>query len=54
MGKKLGRRLEDSKLVAIEALALQLKIEDEQLKEWRERFAEIRESYRKQLDKAKR
>jgi len=54
MGKKLGKRLEDSKLVAIEALALQLEVEDEQLKEWRERFAEIRDAYRKQLEKAKR
>lgn len=42
MGGKLGRRLDDNKLIPLEALALQLEIEDENLKEWRERFAEIK------------
>jgi hypothetical protein len=42
MGKKLGRRLGDDKLIPIEALAIQLEIEDENLKEWRKRFAEIK------------
>jgi hypothetical protein len=42
MGKKLGRRLDDDKLIPIEALAIQLEIEDENLKEWRKRFAEIK------------
>jgi hypothetical protein len=41
MGGKLGRRLDDHKLIPLEALAIQLEIEDEQLKEWRERLAEI-------------
>ena len=42
MGGKLGRRLEDSKIIPLDALALQLEIEDEKLKEWRERCNEIR------------
>jgi hypothetical protein len=42
MGGKLGRRFEDQKLSPQEALAIQLEIEDENLKEWRERFAEIK------------
>lgn len=50
MGNKLGRRFDDSKIVALEALAIQLEIEDENLKEWRERFAEIRKKYRKQIE----
>ena len=39
---KFSRRLEDKKLSAIEALALQLQFEDEERAEWRERMAEIR------------
>jgi len=42
MGGKLGRRLEDRMLEPLEALAIQLEIEDEALAEWRERFAEIK------------
>ncbi len=42
MGGKLGRRLDDEKVIPIEALAMQLEIEDEKLDEWRERFAEIK------------
>jgi len=53
MGGKLGRRLDDKKVVPIEALAIQLEIEDENLKEWRERFAEIKEKYHKQIKNAK-
>ena len=45
MGGKLGRRLEDKKLIPLEGLAIQLEIEDEQLKEWQERFSECRERY---------
>ncbi len=52
MGGKLGRRLEDNKLVAIEALAIQLEIEDEQLKEWREKFSEMKVKYSKQMEKS--
>lgn len=35
MGGKLDRRLEKNKLSREEALALQLELEDEQLREWR-------------------
>lgn len=42
MRGKLQRRLEDKKLTTIEAMAIQLEFEDLQLKEWRERVAEIR------------
>lgn len=43
MGGKLPKRLQKDKLTTLEALAIQLEIEDEMLKEWRERVAEIRE-----------
>jgi hypothetical protein len=46
MGGKLGRRFEDQKLSAQEALAIQLEIEDENLHEWRERFAEIKAKHK--------
>ena len=42
MGGKLTRRLEDKRLSAMEVLALQLELEDEQLREWRKKVAEIR------------
>jgi urease gamma subunit len=42
MRSKLARRLEDTKLSTLEAVAIQLEIEDEELKEWRARTAEIR------------
>jgi uncharacterized protein YecE (DUF72 family) len=42
MRGRFARRLEDNKFTATEALALQLEYEDEQLKEWRKRVAEIR------------
>ena len=42
MTGKLPRRLEKDKLTQLEALAIQLELEDEMLKEWRERVAEIR------------
>ena len=42
MRGKLGRRLDDNKMIPLEALAIQLEIEDEKLNEWRERFAEIK------------
>ena len=42
MGGKLGRRMDDHKLIPLEALAIQLEIEDESRKEWREKFAEIK------------
>jgi len=41
MRGRFARRLEDKKLSAIEALALQLEYEDEALMQWRERMAEL-------------
>ena len=42
MRGRFTRRVEDKKLSATEALALQLEFEDEELAEWREKMAEIR------------
>lgn len=42
MRAKLMRRLEDKKLGALEMVAIQLEIEDEELNEWREKMAEIK------------
>jgi hypothetical protein len=39
---KLARRLEDKKLTALEVVAIQLEIEDDELQEWREKMAELR------------
>lgn len=39
---KLMRRLEDKKQNALEVVAIQLEIEDEELNEWREKMAELR------------
>jgi len=44
MRSKLARRLEDKKLSALESVAIQLEVEDEELKEWREKMAELRQS----------
>lgn len=41
MRGKLYRRAEDQKLTLQEALAIQLEIEDEELKEWREKRAQV-------------
>jgi hypothetical protein len=49
MGRKIGRRLDENNLAALEALALQLEKEDEDLKEWRKQFAEIRKQYLNQI-----
>jgi len=43
MRGRFTRRLEDKELSAIDALALQLKFEHEQLMEWRKNVAKIRE-----------
>lgn len=43
MRGKLYRRAEDKKLSLLEALAIQLEIEDEELKEWREQRAQMLE-----------
>jgi uncharacterized protein YeeX (DUF496 family) len=42
MRGRYSRRVDDERITAIEALALQLEFEDEQLIEWRARIAEIR------------
>lgn len=39
---KLLRRLESEKMTALEVVAIQIEIEDEDLEEWRARMAEIR------------
>ena len=39
--KKLMRRIEDQTMSVEEVAAIQLEIEDEELAEWRERWAEI-------------
>ncbi len=39
--KKLMRRIEDQTMTVEEVVAIQLEIEDEDLAEWRERWAEI-------------
>jgi hypothetical protein len=41
MRSKLMRRLEDKKLSRQEVVAIQLEIEDEDLNEWREKWAEL-------------
>lgn len=41
MPGKLERRVRHRKLDPIEAVAIQLELEDEQLVEWRQRWAEI-------------
>ncbi len=41
MDKKLIRKLDEHRFIPVEVLAIQLEIENEKLKEWRERVAEI-------------
>ncbi len=47
MDKKLVHKLDRHKLIPVEVLAIQLEIEDEKLKVWRERFGEIKSSSKK-------
>jgi hypothetical protein len=47
MRGKLSKRAEDKKLTMLEAAAIQLEIEDEELQEWREKRAQIREKAKK-------
>lgn len=42
---KLLRRLEDQKVSPVEAVAIQLEVEDEALAEWRAHWAEIRSKF---------
>lgn len=46
MRGKLTRRIDDKKLSTIEAIALQLEFEDDQLEEWRENRLKINEKYK--------
>ena len=43
MRNKLTRRTEDKKLTELEALAIQLELEDDQLEEWREERRKLNE-----------
>lgn len=53
MGGKLPKRLMKEKLTRSEAIALQLEIEDEQLIEWREKMAKLKEDDEKKDKKKK-
>jgi hypothetical protein len=46
MRGKLTRRIEDKKMSIIEAIAIQLELEDEQLAEWRENRIQINKEYK--------
>lgn len=41
MRGKLARRLEHEKIDSLDAVALQLQLEDEELNEWRQRWQEL-------------
>lgn len=43
MGSKLTQRLVDEKLLILEAIAIQLEIEDAELADWRVRMVKIKE-----------
>jgi len=47
MRGKLTRRAEDKELSLIEALAIQLELDDEQLAEWREKRQQINAKHKK-------
>jgi hypothetical protein len=53
MRSKLMRRLEDKKMSVPEVVAIQLEIEDEELNQWREKMAQIREAEAKKKSKGK-
>ena len=46
MRGKWSRRVEDRKLVPVDAVALQLELEDQNLQAWRDRLAELREKHK--------
>lgn len=48
MRSKMKRRLEDRKMSALEAVAIQLEKEDEELDEWRAKMAEIRKKHKEE------
>jgi len=41
MRRKLSHRFESAEIESLEAVALQLQVEDEDLQEWRKRWAEV-------------
>lgn len=51
MRNKLIRRAEDEKITELEALAIQLELEDGQLEEWREERRKLNEKLDKQKAK---
>jgi hypothetical protein len=51
MSGKLPKRLAKEKLTEEEAIAIQLELEDEQLQEWKEKVAAIREKEEKKKNK---
>lgn len=53
MRGKLVHGLDRQKLPPLHAVALQLQYEDEQLAEWRQRIAELREREKEKEEKAK-
>lgn len=46
MRTKLVRRIDDKKLSTIEAIAIQLEREDEELEEWRENRVKLNEKFK--------
>ena len=50
MRSKLKHRLEDKKMNALEAVAIQLEKEDEELNEWRAKMAEIRKQNKERAE----
>ncbi len=51
MSGKLPKRLAKEKLTELEAIAIQLELEDEQLQEWKEKVASIRAKEEKKKSK---
>ena len=49
MRARLMCKMKDEKLSTLECVAIQLEIEDEQLKEWRTKTAEMREKEKSRL-----
>lgn len=51
MDAKLHKRLDKHKLTELEAIAIQMEVEDELLEEWRDKVTEIREKELKAEEK---
>ena len=52
MRGKIVRRVKHEKLQSLEAVALQLELEDEELQEWRQRWAEMTDREKNKQKKA--